>query len=187
MAKIHEELPSQSFTMPSGIVQATVCARSGKLPIAGLCDGTLKTEYFAEGNGPTESCNVHYQGPICQYTNLPASEQCPFKVEGVLEVTPADDPLMSGDSTLPEQQEPQTQEIVNEDGSITTVTIPGTAGTCPHNAEFFANPDAEAIIAQQRNEIIAAQQNAAAAAQAEAAANAAEGGGEQPPAEQPAG
>ena len=187
MAKIHEELPSQSFTMPSGIVQATVCARSGKLPIAGLCDGTLKTEYFAEGNVPTESCNVHYQGPICQYTNLPASEQCPFKVEGVLEVTPADDPLMSGDSTLPEQQEPQTQEIVNEDGSITTVTIPGTAGTCPHNAEFFANPDAEAIIAQQRNEIIAAQQNAAAAAQAEAAANAAEGGGEQPPAEQPAG
>ena len=187
MAKIHEELPSQSFTMPSGIVQATVCARSGKLPIAGLCDGTLKTEYFAEGNVPTESCNVHYQGPICQYTNLPASEQCPFKVEGVLEVTPADDPLMSGDSTLPEQQEPQTQEIVNEDGSITTVTIPGTAGTCPHNAEFFANPDAEAIIAQQRNEIIAAQQNAALAAQAEAAANAAEGGGEQPPAEQPAG
>ena len=71
MAKIHEELPSQSFTMPSGIVQATVCARSGKLPIAGLCDGTLKTEYFAEGNVPTESCNVHYQSvhqSSCQRT-----------------------------------------------------------------------------------------------------------------------
>ena len=104
-----------------------------------------------------------------------------------MEVIPADDPLMSGDSTLPEQQEPQTQEIVNEDGSITTVTIPSTSGTCPHNAEFFANPDAAAIIEQQRNEIAAAQQNAIAAAQAEAAANAGEGGGEQPAAEQPAG
>ena len=64
MSKVHEDLPSQSFQVPSGIVTATVCSQSGKLPIPGLCDGTLKTEYFAEGTVPTESCDVHYQGMV---------------------------------------------------------------------------------------------------------------------------
>lgn len=182
MSRIHEDLPAESFTMPSGIVQATVCSRSGKLPIAGLCDGTLTTEYFAEGCVPTESCDVHYQGPICQYSNQPACEQCPFKVDGVLEVIPSDDPLMSGDPTLPEQQEAQTQEIVNEDGTITSIPVPGSTGSCPHNAEFFANPDAEALIEQQRAEIAAAAWQAQQQAQADAE-NAAQNAGGEPPTE----
>lgn len=150
MSKIHENLPSESFQMPSGIVQATVCARSGKLPIAGICDGTLKTEYFAEGTVPTESCDVHYQGLICQYDNLPASEQCPFKVEGVLELTPVEDASLQQGSGI------ATQQITNEDGSVTTVPVNQTS-TCQHNAEFYAQPDALAIEEQQRNEIAAAQ------------------------------
>ncbi len=159
MARIHEELPSTSFQMPaSGIVQATVCARSGKLPIAGLCDGTLKTEYFAEGTVPTESCDVHYQGSICQYTNMPASEPCPFKVEGVLELTPLEDPLLQQGSSV-------TQQVTNEDGSISTVVVPGqTTNTCPHNVEFMTQPGIEAIIEQQRTEIASAQAALAAAA-----------------------
>ncbi len=163
MSKIHENLPSESFQMPSGIVQATVCARSGKLPIAGICDGTLKTEYFAEGTVPTESCDVHYQGMICQYSNMPASEQCPFKVPGILELTPAEDPSLQQGSGTP------TQQITNEDGSISTVPINPT-GTCQHNAEFYAQPNALAIEEQQRNEIAAAQA-ALQQQQAEAAAN----------------
>lgn len=160
MSKIHEDLPSESFQMPSGgIVQATVCARSGKLPIAGLCDGTLKTEYFSEGTVPTDSCDVHYQGMICQYTNLPACEQCPFGVEGVLELTPVEDPLL--------QQGSAAQQIANEDGTVSPVN---QTGFCPHNAEFFALPEAEAIIAQQRGEIMAAQQALQQQAAAEAAA-----------------
>ena len=159
MARIHEELPSTSFQMPaSGIVQATVCARSGKLPIAGLCDGTLKTEYFSEGTVPTESCDVHYQGSICQYTNMPASEPCPFKVEGVLELTPLEDPLLQQGSSV-------TQQVTNEDGSISTVVVPGqTTNTCPHNVEFMTQPGIEAIIEQQRAEIANAQAALAAAA-----------------------
>lgn len=167
MAKIHENLPGESFQMPSGIVQATVCSRSGKLPIAGLCDGTLRSEYFAEGTVPTESCDAHYQGMICQYSNLPASEQCPFKVAGVLELTPPEHPsLLQGSGTVP-------QQVVGEDGSVTTVPVNQT-GLCQHNAEFFAQPNAEALIEQQRNEIAAAQaalqqQQLDAAAQAAAA------------------
>lgn len=165
MARIHEDLPSASFQMPpSGIVQATVCARSGKLPIAGLCDGTLKSEFFAEGTVPTESCDVHYQGSICQYTNLPASESCPFKVEGVLELMPVEDPVLQQGSSM-------TQQVTNEDGSTSTVVVPGqTTNTCPHNYEFMSQPEIESIIEQQRNEIAAAQ----AAAAAEAAPSPAE-------------
>lgn len=163
MSRIHEELPSQSFPVPSGIVTATVCSRSGKLPIAGLCDGTLKTEYFAEGTVPTDTCDVHYAGMVCQYSNLPACEGCPFKAEGVLELTPIEDvSLQSGSAT--------TSQVVGPDGTVTTVTNEAqTSNMCPHNAEFFSDPNYEAVINAQRAEMeqraIQAQQAAAAAAQ----------------------
>ena len=165
MSKVHEDLPSQSFQVPSGIVTATVCSQSGKLPIPGLCDGTLKTEYFAEGTVPTESCDVHYQGMVCPYSNLPACDTCPFKVEGVLTMTPVEDPsLQQGSGT--EAPAMATQEVTNEDGTVSTITVPQTAQkTCIHTAEYMAHPGIETIIEQQRGEMAAA----AAAAQAAAA------------------
>lgn len=90
MSQIHQDLPNESFTRPAGIVTATVCSKSGKLPIAGLCDGCLRTEYFAEGTVPTETCDVHYSGVICQYSMLPACEECPFKVQGTIEMIPSE-------------------------------------------------------------------------------------------------
>ncbi len=49
------------------------------------------------------------------------------------------------------------------------MVVPGNeTNTCPHNAEFMAQPGIEGIIEQQRNEIAAAQ--AAAAQQAAEAA-----------------
>ena len=164
MARIHEDLPTASFQMPpSGIVQATVCASSGKLPIAGLCDGTLKSEFFAEGTVPTESCDVHYQGSICQYSGLPASEPCPFKVDGVLNLMPVEDPVLQQGSSV-------MQEVTNEDGTTSTVFVPGqTTNACPHNYEFMSQPEIEGIIEQQRTEMANAAAAAAAAAAAEAA------------------
>ena len=161
MSRIHEDLPSQSFTVPTGIVTATVCSRSGKLPIAGLCDGTLRTEYFAEGTVPTETCDVHYAGMVCQYSNLPACEGCPFKAEGILELTPIEDVSLQSGSTT-------TSQVVGPDGNVTTVTNEAqTTNMCPHNAEFFADPNYEAVINAQRDEM---NQRAAAAAQAAAQA-----------------
>ena len=164
MSKVHEDLPSQSFQVPSGIVTATVCSQSGKLPIPGLCDGTLKTEYFAEGTVPTESCDVHYQGMVCPYSNLPACDTCPFKVEGVLTMTPAEDPsLQQGSGT--EAPAITTQEVTNEDGTVSTITVPQTAQkTCIHTAEYMAQPGIETIIEQQRGEMAAASAAAQAAA-----------------------
>ena len=169
MSKVHEDLPSQSFQVPSGIVTATVCSQSGKLPIPGLCDGTLKTEYFAEGTVPTESCDVHYQGMVCPYSNLPACDTCPFKVEGVLTMTPVEDPsLQQGSGT--EAPAMATQEVTNEDGTVSTITVPQTAQkTCIHTAEYMAQPGIETIIEQQRGEMAAASA-AAQAATAQAAA-----------------
>ena len=179
MSEIHAELPNESFSVPSsGIVTATVCSRSGKLPIEGLCSGTLKTEYFAEGTVPQETCDVHYAGQICAYSNLPAHEGCPFKVEGVLELTPIEDISLQSGSAMavasPEAETPQTDVVANEDGSVTPA--PQT-NMCPHTAEFFANPDWEAIVNGQRAEL--EQRNAAAAAAAAQAAQDAQAAAEQ--------
>lgn len=130
MSQIHEGLENKAFNRPSDIVTATVCSKSGKLPTA-LCGEYLKTEYFTPDTVPTESCDVHFQGQICAYSNLPASEQCPFKVDGVLEMQPENERLLTGQT--------------NADGTI--------QDTCQHNAEFFLDPNAEAIIEQQRLEL----------------------------------
>ena len=177
MSKIHEDLPNEGFGgPPAGIVTATVCSRSGKLPIEGLCSGTLRTEYFAEGTVPTETCDVHYAGQVCAYSNLPACEGCPFKYEGILELIPIEDiSLQSGSGTAVEQT--QVEGVVNEDGTV--ALVPQT-NMCPHNAEFFANPDWEAVVNGQRAEL--EQRNAEAA---QAAAQAAAEAAQQQQAEQP--
>lgn len=83
MERIHQDLPKSDFSKPAGIVQETVCRLSGKKPVQGLCGGTLATEFFDKDNLPSESCDIHYQGMICGYSGLPASDACPFKVPGV--------------------------------------------------------------------------------------------------------
>ncbi len=162
MKRVHENLPNEQFATPEGIVQAQVCSRSGKLPIPGLCDATTYTEYFAEGTVPVDSCNVHFQGEICSYDQLPASVDCPFKYSGIAEMPLIEDPSLEQGSTM---------IIENPDGTQ-TISKPVTTSQCQHDAMFFANPDYEAIINQQLWEI--EQRNAAAQAAAEAAAAAAE-------------
>lgn len=143
MQRVHENLPNESFSMPSGIVKQTVCSKSGKLPIPGVCDATLVTEFFADGTVPTESCTVHYQGDICNYDQRPASPDCPFKYTGVTELPLQEDPALTGGSTT----------IVQNPDGTQSVNTPNTITHCQHDATFFANPDYEAIINQQRMEI----------------------------------
>ncbi|MBR5420581.1 MAG: transglycosylase domain-containing protein [Lachnospiraceae bacterium] len=130
MSRLHENLEYRSFEVPAGITMATVCSKSGKLPIPGLCDDCVRTEYFAEGTVPHETCNVHYAGNVCMATGLPADAMCPFCVEGVVTLNPP---------------EPQ----VLWAGSDSTDEYHGTS--CPHNAEFFADPNHRAILEQQRD------------------------------------
>ncbi len=171
MSRVHEGMEDKPYPTPPGIVTATVCSRSGKLPIPGLCDGCLKTEYFEEGTVPTTSCDVHYSGIICAYDHLPACENCPFKVEGVFELPLPEDPKVAKGSGT-----------ITADGQVVQTGIRGTisedgVNRCSHDALFFADPNHDAIIAQQQWEMQAAAEAAAAAAQAAAeAAPPAEGG-----------
>lgn len=82
MSQIHEGLAYKDFSQPEGIVQATVCKKSGKLAIAGVCDqdprgSMVYTEYFEEGTEPTEYCDKHYLGNVCTATHMLANSECP--------------------------------------------------------------------------------------------------------------
>ncbi len=163
MSKVHEGYSDKDILeIPSGITSATVCSRSGKLPIPGLCDATLTSEYFADGTVPTESCDVHYAGEICAYDNLPACENCPFKVEGVFELPLPEDPAVAKGSA-----------VINADGTVENAGVVDNATIgedgvrrCSHNALFYADPNYEGILNQEQW----ALQSAAEAAQATAEA-----------------
>jgi len=145
MSEVHADLQNQTFPIPPGIVQAQVCSQSGKLPIPGLCDValTVVTEYFSEETVPTDTCDVHYTGDICAYSHLPAAETCPFKITGTATLIPVEDISLQAGSTV---------IVENEDGTITTIT-PQTSNICPHNAEFFADPNHLNILVIQNNEL----------------------------------
>ena len=72
--------------MPEGITSATVCKKSGKLAVEGLCDADprgsmVETEYFAEGTVPTEVCDHHVSATICTSSGLLAGEFCPSETK----------------------------------------------------------------------------------------------------------
>lgn len=82
MSRIHEGLEYKDFTQPDGIVTATVCKKSGKLAVEGLCDcdprgSMVETEYFAAGTEPTEVCDHHISATICTASGMLAGEFCP--------------------------------------------------------------------------------------------------------------
>lgn len=82
MQRIHEGLEYKDFTQPDGIVTATVCKKSGKLAVEGLCDcdprgSMVETEYFAAGTEPTEVCDHHISATICTASGMLANEFCP--------------------------------------------------------------------------------------------------------------
>lgn len=140
MAKIHENLEYQSFPMASGIVTARVCSKSGRLPIAGVCDGCVVTEYFAEGTVPTGYCDVHSYSNVCTYSGLTATDECPFKNASIIETIPArlqDSNLASALTTINEP----------------TADTNNTTQMCPHNAAFFALPNAQELLQQQMLEM----------------------------------
>lgn len=158
MSKIHENLEYKAFPMANGIVTARVCSKSGRLPIAGVCDGCVTTEYFAEGTVPTSYCDVHSFSNICTYSGLTATEECPFKSASIVEEVPArlqDNNLASAPSATDE---------------ITSAQEP--TQMCPHTAAFFALPNAQEVLQQQMLEMQLRANPAAAEAAEAAAANA---------------
>ncbi len=63
MQRVHEGKEDIGFARPDGIVEASVCRKSGKLPISGCYQdyrgSAVVTELFAEGSVPTVNCDRH--------------------------------------------------------------------------------------------------------------------------------
>lgn len=76
MGEIHEGLEDPGFPQPDGIKRYSVCKKSGKLAIDGVCP-EVKSEYFAEGTQPSETCDLHETAVICKDSGLLAGEYCP--------------------------------------------------------------------------------------------------------------
>lgn len=135
MSRIHENLEYKDFVMPSDITTATVCKKSGKLAVAGLCDcdprgSMIQTEYFAEGTVPTEHCDHHVNVTVCAESGMLATDFCPNRVSGVYITggTPgsADEPYLLSEGsttntcplhTAPQQQPINIPDIDFEDGA----------------------------------------------------------------------
>lgn len=145
MQRVHENLPPEPFARPAeGIIQVDICTQSGQLPVPGLCDGSVRSELFAEGTEPAETCTIHYQGDVCSYDGIPASPECPFKHYDIATFPLAEDPaLISGSTTI----------IENPDGTQTVNGPNRISERCQHNASFFANPDWETVLNGQRWEL----------------------------------
>lgn len=168
MARVHAELPNATFDKPEGIVEAVVCRKSGLLATH-LCNeaGCAYVEYFEEGTQPGAEvennivettledgtvvqsyvsgyCNLHYSGRICLYDGMQACENCPFAVDGVVEFPLPEEPALISGSTI----------ITQDENGNDVYNAPVTTLYCQHDAEFFANPDWEAIIEGQNWEIM---------------------------------
>lgn len=82
MGRLHEGLEYKDFAKPAGIVQASVCRKSGKLAVSGMCDhdprgSQVITEYFAAGTEPDEYCDIHVKSTVCGASGQPAGPYCP--------------------------------------------------------------------------------------------------------------
>ncbi len=75
MMEIHEGLEDIGFPMPAGIETCTVCTESGLL-VGNSCT-SIRTEYFANNDVPTEVCNNHTYVLICNESGMLANEYCP--------------------------------------------------------------------------------------------------------------
>ena len=124
---------------------------------------------------------MHYQGALCSYSGQPACTNCPFKTEGIFELTPPEHPsLLQGASGIPANDFTGPNITQNADGSTTvggTVNPDGTItepvviqNYCPHTDAFMADPNKDAMISQHWAEMqaraLAAQQASEAAAAA---------------------
>lgn len=121
MKNIHQNLDGKTFNRPNGIVYAEVCTVSG-LVATEACRkdtrGVVKTEIFASGTVPTDSCNIHVLANVCSKSGKLETEYCHLyddvEIEQVSFITREDVPkIKPGDwkYTLWEETEKCTEHI----------------------------------------------------------------------------
>lgn len=79
MKTIHSGLKKASFTKPSGIVNATICTVSGLVATDACKKDTrdvVKSEIFASGKVPTDTCTVHKLVEVCNVSGKLPTDYC---------------------------------------------------------------------------------------------------------------
>ena len=122
MGRIHSELPSADFEIPSNVQQATICSESGLL--AGLGCST-RTEYFESSTIPTTRCTQHYVPPTPEPTPIPTPTEDPLGDPGTGTV-PGDPTVPNGEA--PGNPAPPTDPGNGGDGTVTVVPPAGGDG-----------------------------------------------------------
>lgn len=112
MSRACEGLPIKEFpARPSNIEEVSICHKSGKLAVPGICDadpaGNMTyTEYFSRGTAPTEVCDHHTRVTVCRLSGALATEFCPEQLrENRIYRTLTDEPIGNTDDSaylLPE-------------------------------------------------------------------------------------
>ncbi len=87
MSRIHEGRKNKEFKMPSGIVTAQVCKKSGMPVQEGICTrdprGNMEiTEYFAKKTVPEDPCVHHASVRVCASSGMLAGPYCPGRGYG---------------------------------------------------------------------------------------------------------
>lgn len=77
-----KELAIKGFKKCKGITTATICEKSGKLAVSGLCShdpekSMAHKEYFVKGTEPTNSCDKHTSVVVCTKSGKAAGKYCP--------------------------------------------------------------------------------------------------------------
>ena len=74
----------KSFPSNKNIKKAEICIKSGKKALPNVCSkdpekSMVRTEYFASGTVPKDSCDAHFAVTFCLKSHLVAQKFCPDK------------------------------------------------------------------------------------------------------------
>jgi penicillin-binding protein 1A len=99
MEEVHKGLPARSFERPQGITSASACLDSGHTPTS-FCQNDprgnrSRSEIFAIGQTPSQSCRVHQEFTYCTESEMLANTHCPdwavVTRVGIVRSNPIDD------------------------------------------------------------------------------------------------
>ncbi|MDR0321893.1 MAG: PBP1A family penicillin-binding protein [Treponema sp.] len=151
MREIHRGLPQRGFSRPGGVVDATVCRKSGLLPTDACTDGRVTLPFLA-GTVPARYCDIHVEGGRPNYQpGLPTNsdiwsggfdtnifdDMMPTLPEGFsldLPASPPENPPQRGNTRTPARNNrnnrnstDDTPQSNNTPGGNTPAVIPDTS------------------------------------------------------------
>lgn len=148
MDRIHENLPAREFAVPNSVTEVTICRKSGRRAVPGLCGhdprgNAVYTEYFAAGTEPEGVCDIHVSANVCVETGHLAGEFCPVTEQRIFVVTPAGSSSVTDDSffTMPEPCDIHIEAV----SEALPVPAPGVITPLPENPEGVRQGPGEGI------------------------------------------